>query len=192
MTKRIIIGGLIVLLVVATFLQVREIIRAYNIAYQEEIVPEETRVKSLTGEESLEGIGRVTGENTLIKSLYGYTSVVDQEPERVIVVDRNLGVQPKASDAYYEIERGREATEEEAAKFDDLIEELDEQQLFAQVISTHEARYVTNGEKPMTFYKVFTRDVDTNEAVFFIAEDGTKLDFHTIGFQPLRDRKSVV
>lgn len=186
MTKRIIIGGLIVLLVVATFLQVREIIRAYNIAYQEEIVPEETRVKSLTGEEALEGIGRVTGENTLIKSLYGYTSVVDQEPERVIVVDRNLGVQPKASDAYYEIERGREATEEEAAKFDDLIEELDGQQLFAQVISTHEARYVTNGEKPMTFYKVFTRDVDTNEAVFFIAEDGTKLDFHTIGFQPLR------
>ena len=33
MTKRIIIGGLIVLLVIATFLQVREIIRAYNIAY---------------------------------------------------------------------------------------------------------------------------------------------------------------
>ncbi|MGE6492662.1 hypothetical protein ACQKD4_13290 [Exiguobacterium sp. NPDC077395] len=186
MTKRIIIGGLIVLLVVATFLQVREIIRAYNIAYQEEIVPEETRVKSLTGEESLEGIGRVTGENTLIESLYGYTSVIDQEPERVIVVDRNLGVQPKASDAYYEIERGREATEEEAAKFDDLIEKLDEQQLFAQVISTHEARYVTNDEKSLTFYKVFTRDVDTNEAVFFIAEDGTKLDFHTVGFQPLR------
>ena len=92
MMKRIIIGGHIVLLVVATFLQVREIIRAYNIAYQEEIVPEETRVKSLTGEEALEGIGRVTGENTLVKSLYGYTSVVDRDPERVIVVDRNLGV----------------------------------------------------------------------------------------------------
>ena len=186
MMKRIIIGGLVVLLVIATFLQVREIIRAYNIAYQEEIVPEETRVKSLTGEESLEGIGRVTGENTLVESLYGYRNVVDQKTESVIVVDRNLGVQPKASDAYYEIKSGREATAEEAAKFDDLVEELDTQQLFAQVISTHEASYVTNREEPLTFYKVFVRDVDTNEYVFFITEDGIKLDFHRIGFQPLR------
>lgn len=186
MMKRIIIGGLVVLLVVATFLQVREIIRAYNIAYQEEIVPEETRVKSLTGQDSLEGIGRVTGENTLVEALYGYKNVVDQEIESVIVVDRNLGVQAKASDAYYEIEPGREATEEEAAQFESLVDDLDEQQLYAQVISTHEARYVTNGEESLTFYKVFVRDVDTNEYVFFITEDGTKLDFHSIGFQPLR------
>lgn len=186
MMKRIIIGGLVVLLVIATFLQVREIIRAYNIAYQEEIVPVETRVKSLTGEDSLEGIGRVTGENTLVETLYGYRNTVDQETTSVIVVDRNLGVKSKASDAYYEIQPGREVTEEEAAKFDSLIEDFDAQQLFAQVISTHEARYVTNRETPLTFYKVFVRDVDTNEYVFFITEDGTKLDFHRIGFQPLR------
>ncbi|MFC4684656.1 MULTISPECIES: hypothetical protein [unclassified Exiguobacterium] len=186
MTKRIIIGGLVVLLVVATFLQVREIIRAYNIAYQEEIVPEATRVRSLTGAESIEGIGRVTGENTLVETLYGYKSLDDQDIESVIVVDRNLGVQPKASDAYYEIGPGREATEEEAAKFEDIVNEFDEEQLFAQVISTHEAKYVTNREEALTFYKVFVRDVDTNEYVFFITEDGLKLDFHTRGFQPLR------
>ncbi|MDX5323692.1 MAG: hypothetical protein LPJ96_08770, partial [Exiguobacterium sp.] len=103
MTKRIIIGGLVVLLVVATFLQVREIIRAYNIAYQEEIVPEATRVRSLTGAESLEGISRVTGENTLVEALYGYKNMDDQDIESVLVVDRNLGIQPKASDAYYEL-----------------------------------------------------------------------------------------
>ena len=186
MMKRVIIGGLVVLLVVATFLQVREIIRAYNIAYQEEIVPEATRVKSLTGEDDLEGIGRVTGENTLVDSLYGYRNVVDQETESVLVVDRQLGVQTKASDAYYEILPGREATEEEAAQFEDLVAEFDEQQLFAQVISTHEARYVTNREEALTFYKVFVRDTDTNEYVFFITEDRMKLDFHTVGFQPLR------
>ncbi|MCT4795396.1 MULTISPECIES: hypothetical protein [Exiguobacterium] len=186
MTKRIIIGGLVVLLVVATFLQVREIIRAYNIAYQEEIVPEATRVRSLTGAESLEGISRVTGENTLVEALYGYKNMDDQDIESVLVVDRNLGIQPKASDAYYELFPGREATEEEAAQFESLIAEFDEQQLFAQVISTHEARYVTNREEAMTFYKVFVRDVDTNEYVFFITEDGTKLDFHTRGFLPLR------
>ncbi|TCI25346.1 hypothetical protein EVJ32_10300 [Exiguobacterium sp. SH5S4] len=186
MTKRIIIGGLIVLLVVATFLQVREIIRAYNIAYVEEIVPEETRVRSLTGADTLEGITRVTGENTLIETLYGYKNLEDQDIKSVIVVDRNLGVQPKASDAYYELFPGREATEEEAVKFDALVKEFDEQQLFAQVISAHEARYVTNREETLTFYKVFVRDVDTNEYVFFITEDGIKLDFHTRGFQPLR------
>lgn len=186
MTKRIIIGGLIALLVVATFLQVREIYRAYHIAYQEEIVPEETRVRSLTGAETIEGISRVTGENTLIDTLYGYKNLDDQDIQSVIVVDRNLGIQQKASDAYYELFPGREATEEEAAKFDSLISELDKEQLFAQVISTHEARYVTNREETLTFYKVFVRDVDTNEYVFFITEDGVKLDFHTRGFQPLR------
>jgi len=185
--KKAIIVALGLLAIAATGLQIREIVKAYQVAYTEERVPETEAVEANTKHEPLYQIGRVEGTNTKIEQLYAYDETENGEVKSVVIVDRKYGLTNKASADFFAIAPGKPATTGEKESLQPLVDELDKEQVKAEVISTHDATWTENGkERDLTLYKVFYKDVDQNEYLFFIeGEDGIKLDLFKKGYSRL-------
>ena len=68
-----------------------------------------------------------------------------------------------------------------------MIDRLDAEQIQAEVISKHQVVASENNKKrTLTLYKVFYKDTDQKEYLFFIEEDGgLKLDLFKRGFSRL-------
>jgi len=185
--KKVIIVLLGVLVIVAIGLQIREIVNAYQIAYKEELVPDKKAVETNTKQKPLYEIGRAEGEKTRIEKLYAFDQTVDGELKNVVIVDRKYGLTNKASDDFFMIAPGKPATEQEKKSFQPMIDRLDGQQVQAEVISKHQVVASENNKKrTLTLYKVFYKDTDQKEYLFFIEKDGgLKLDLFKKGYSRL-------
>ncbi|WP_214767864.1 MULTISPECIES: hypothetical protein [unclassified Exiguobacterium] len=185
--KKVIIVVLGILVVVAIGLQIREIVDAYQVAYKEELVPDKKAVETNTKQEPLYEIGRAEGEQTRIEKLYAFDRTVNGELKNVVLVDRKYGLTNKASDDYFTIAPGKPATDAEKESFQPMVDRLDAEQVQAEVISKHEVVAVENNKKrTLTLYKVFYKDTDQKEYLFFIEKDGgLKLDLFKKGYSRL-------
>ncbi|KTR25753.1 hypothetical protein F8N00_07375 [Exiguobacterium sp. A1_3_1] len=185
--KKVIIALLAVLVIVAIGLQIREIVNAYQVAYKEELVPDKKAVETNTKQRPLYEIGRAEGEKTRIQKLYAFDQTVNGKLSNVVIVDRKYGLTNKASDDYFMIASGTPVTDQEKKSFEPMIQKMDAEQVQAEVISKHEVTAVENNkERMLTLFKVFYKDTDQNEYLFFIEkEGGLKLDLFKKGYSRL-------
>jgi len=82
---------------------------------------------------------------------------------------------------------GTPVTNQEKKSFEPMIQKMDAEQVQAEVISKHEVTAVENNKKrTVTLFKVFYKDTDQNEYLFFIEkEGGLKLDLFKKGYSRL-------